>query len=67
MTNGSKKTLVGNSTKGVGGQSSLDNNKYAFKGRGVSTQMIMYYVNISAQLIFKVFKKNSSYRELHVS
>ena len=32
----------------------------------VSIKMIMFYVNISVQLIFKVFKKNPSFNVLHV-
>ena len=36
-------------------------------GGGVSTKMIMDYMIISAQLIFKVARKNPSYNELDVA
>ena len=36
-------------------------------GEGVSIKMIMYYMIISAQLIFKVARKNPFYNELDVA
>ena len=36
-------------------------------GGGVSIKMIMYYMIISAQLIFKVVRDKSSYNELDVT
>ena len=50
----------------MGGQGSLDYSDYALRGGGggVSTKMIMDYMIISAQLIFKVARKNPSYNEL---
>ena len=52
----------------MGGQGSLDYNDYALRGGGgVSIKMIMYYMIISAQLIFKVVRDKSSYNELDVT
>ena len=52
----------------MGGQGSLDYSDYALRGGGgVSTKMIMDYMIISAQLIFKVARKNPSYNELDVA
>ena len=52
----------------MGGQGSLDYSDYALRGGGgVSTKMIMDYMIISAQLIFKVARKNPFYNELDVA
>ena len=50
---------------GGGGPDSLDYIDYAL--RGVNIKMIMYYMIISAQLIFKVVRDKSSYNELDVT
>ena len=55
-------------TLGGGGQGSLDYSDYALKGGGVvGTKMIMYYMIISAQLIFKIIREKFSYYELDVT
>ena len=52
----------------MGGPGSLDYIDYALRGGGgVSIKMIMYYMIISAQLIFKVVRDKSSYNELDVT
>ena len=49
----------------MGGQGSLDYIDYALRGGGI--KVIMYYMIISAQLIFKVVREKSSYYELDVT
>ena len=54
----------------LGGQGFIADNDYALKGcecvKGGSTKMIMYYMNISVQLLFKDVRYNSSFNQLYV-
>ena len=46
------------------GEWKMENGKWKMEG---GTKMIMYYMIISAQLIFKVARKNPFYNELDVA
>ena len=38
-----------------------------FSGGGMNTEIIVYYMDMSEKLIFKVVRKNSSFNELYVA